>query len=67
MVQRVAVLGAAVGAVHPCAFHVWIHCHDVGSLGRCPTGSRANTVLARFGLLASPGIPFLDGMTWGAF
>ena len=29
MVWHVAVLRVAVGAIQPCAFHVWIHCHDV--------------------------------------
>ena len=29
MVRRVAVLRAAVGAIQPCALHVWIHCCDI--------------------------------------
>ena len=29
MVQRLAVLRTAVGAIQPCAFHVGIHCRDV--------------------------------------
>ena len=29
VVRHVAVLGVAVGTVHPCAFRVLIHCRDV--------------------------------------
>ena len=29
VVWHVAILGVAVGAVHPRAFRIWIHCHDV--------------------------------------
>ena len=37
------------------------------TLGHCLTGSLVNIVLVQFGLLASPGIPSLVGMTWGVF
>ena len=29
MVWRMAILGAAVGTIHPRAFCIWIHCHDI--------------------------------------
>ena len=29
VVQCMAVLRVAVGAIQPCAFRVWIHCHDI--------------------------------------
>ena len=29
MVWHMAILGVAVGAIHPHAFRIWIHCRDV--------------------------------------
>ena len=66
VVQCIAILGVAVGTIHPRPFCIWIYCRDV-SLGHCLTGSHANTVLVLSGLLASLGIPSLVGMTWGVF
>ena len=67
---RGAVCGCPEGGCECCPSACFLHWGSLlsrQSPGRCPTWSRANTVLLRSGLLACPDIPSLVGMTLSVF